>query len=83
MATNGEPVQPKPRFGLPTFRLWHDFGVSALLTTMTTSATMFVAVWALMNDRVEAAKEIIGILGVLTTTFWNGYLTKRKEEKDK
>lgn len=71
------------KFQLPSFKLWHDFGVSALLTTITTSATMFVAVWALMNDRVEEAKEIIGILSVLTSTFWNGYLSKRKDEYEK
>lgn len=81
MATEGtSPKQAK--FALPSFKLWHDFGVSALLVTLTTSTTMFVAIWGLMNGKIDQSKEVIGILSVLTTTFWNGYLTKRKEEQE-
>ena len=68
------------KFSLPTFRLWHDLGVSALLTIIVTSGTVWLGVWAVMHDKVDAALGILGTFGLLTKMFWDGYLAKRKDE---
>ena len=70
------------KFSLPTFKLWHDFGVSALLTVIVTSGTVYLGIWAVMHDRVDVAGSTIGTFGLLTKMFWDGYLSKRKDDQN-
>ena len=64
------------------WRLWDDFGVSALLTLTTTLGTIFTLAWLGLHDDVDGALKLSAPLILLTTRFWEGYLEKRKREQE-
>ncbi len=69
-------------------KLWHDLGVSALLTIITTVGTvalvLVLGVRGLkgeIDDVTLLAAVLLSPMVVLTGKFWDGDLPKRKEEQ--
>mgnify|MGYP001608528773 CR=1 FL=1 len=68
------------KFTFPSFKLWHDLGISALLLLGTTGTFLWLTGWAVVNDKLDSIKEFDAVLGVLIMRFWEGYQQKRREE---
>lgn len=70
-----------PRDWLPP--LYADFGVSALLTTLSTVGTILILVWLGLHGQVDDALKLSGVLVAMTYKFWDGYLSKRKDDEER
>lgn len=63
--------------------LWNDFGVSALLTTVATLGTILILVKLGLSGQVDDALKLSGVMVAMTYKFWDGYLSKRKEDEER
>lgn len=67
----------------PDMPFFKDFGISAFLTILTTTGTIFILVWLGLNERVDDALKLSGVLVAMTYKFWDGYLDKRKDDEER
>jgi hypothetical protein len=63
-------------------KLWRDFGVSALLATITTGGTVFIILWLAMHGQTEEAGVLAGPLILMSKMFYEGYLAKREKDQN-
>ena len=63
---------------LPSFKLWHDFGVSALALTMVLCIMAGGAAMLLWKAQYELALAWVAAMGLQAKPFYDGYITYKK-----